>query len=119
MIAVNLATRRWVFLGALLVLAACGGGGGDAAPAPAASAPSAPAALAGDPVRGRAIYQTTCINCHASNPDEDRRGVRQASASAVLFAVQSVNQMRFLRDTIGPQEAADLESWLANPVPAP
>ena len=86
----------------LLALSACGGGGGDAP--------------AGNAVRGRAIYQTICINCHAPNPEDDRRGVRRASASGILFAVQAVNQMRFLRDTIGPQEAADLEIWLANPV---
>lgn len=66
-------------------------------------------------MRGRAIYQTICINCHAPNPEDDRRGVRRASASSILFAVQVINQMRFLRDTIGPQEAADLEVWLANP----
>lgn len=105
----------------LLALLACGGGGGDApaAPAPAPSAPVAlptPIAPAGDAVRGRAIYQTICINCHNPNPDEDRRGVRRASASSILFAVQVINQMRFLRDTIGPQEAADLEVWLANPI---
>lgn len=102
--AIQLAT-----LAVLLALSACGGGGD----APAASAPTAPA---GNAVRGRAIYQTICINCHAPNPEDDRRGVRRASASGILFAVQVVNQMRFLRDTIGPQEAADLEVWLANPV---
>lgn len=106
-----------------LALLACGGGGNaPAAPSPTASAPVAPPtppthiAPAGDAVRGRAIYQTICINCHNPNPDEDRRGVRRASASSILFAVQVINQMRFLRDTIGPQEAADLEAWLANPV---
>ncbi|MES3011819.1 MAG: hypothetical protein V4738_13610 [Pseudomonadota bacterium] len=99
----------------LLALSACGGGGGDA-PAAALPAVSAPVAPAGNAVRGRAIYQTICINCHAPNPEDDRRGVRRASASGILFAVQAVNQMRFLRDTIGPQEAADLEIWLANPV---
>lgn len=101
-------------LAVLLALSACGGSGdAPAAPSPAASAPTAPA---GNAVRGRAIYQTICINCHAPNPEDDRRGVRRASASGILFAVQVVNQMRFLRDTIGPQEAADLEVWLANPV---
>lgn len=101
-------------LAVLLALSACGGGGdAPAAPSPAASAPTAPA---GNAVRDRAIYQTICINCHAPNPEDDRRGVRRASASGILFAVQVVNQMRFLRDTIGPQEAADLEVWLANPV---
>lgn len=69
----------------------------------------------GDAVRGRAIYQTICMNCHAANPEEDRRGVRRAAKESIIFAVQNINQMRFLRDTIGPQEAADLEVWLANP----
>ncbi|HEY1104092.1 MAG TPA: hypothetical protein VGE70_11785 [Burkholderiaceae bacterium] len=97
-------------LGLLLALAACGGGGD----APADPAPPAPPA--GNAVRGRAIYQTICINCHAANPVDDRRGLHRASSSTILHAVQAVNQMRFLRDTIGAQEAADLESWLANPV---
>lgn len=103
---------RLASLAALVALSACGGGGGETtAPAPA----PAPVTPAGDAVRGRAIYQTICINCHAPNPEDDRRGVRRASASSILFAVQVINQMRFLRDTIGPQEAADLEVWLANP----
>lgn len=100
----------------LLALTACGGGGAAATVAPSAlSASTPPAASTGDAVPGRAIYQTICVNCHNPNPNEDRRGVRQASASSILFAVQAINQMRFLRDTIGAQEAADLAVWLAQP----
>lgn len=119
-------------------LQACGGGGGDAtpaapspAPAPAPSpapapapapAPPAPAPApapatptAGNPVVGRALYTTICVNCHAPDPDQDLRGLRRADAQTILNAINNVNQMRFLRGTIGPQEAADLAAWLANP----
>lgn len=45
-----------------LALAACGGGGGGAAPA--TEAPQATATPAGDPVAGKAQFDTVCIACH-------------------------------------------------------
>lgn len=55
------------FLVVLSLLAACGGGGSEPAPAatqpPAAQQPAAQPAAAGDPVKGKEAFMT-CAGCH-------------------------------------------------------
>jgi mono/diheme cytochrome c family protein len=48
----------FVLLVAALVLSACGGGGG------AATTSQKPAASKGDAVKGKAVFEGTCISCH-------------------------------------------------------
>ncbi len=62
-------SRKFMFLAMLavlvlsLALVACGGGGGGAAPA-ATEGPQPTATAAGDPVAGKASFDTVCIACH-------------------------------------------------------
>jgi len=57
------------FLVVLSILAACGGGGSEPAPAaepaaqPAAQEPAAPAVVRGDPAKGKEAF-ATCAGCH-------------------------------------------------------
>lgn len=47
-----------------LALVACGGGGGGGTAPAATEAPAATTAPAGDPVAGKAQFDTVCIACH-------------------------------------------------------
>lgn len=72
---------------AALVLAACGGGGGGAT-----TTDQKPAAPAGDAVKGKAVFEGTCVSCHG--PDaKGLPGLGKDLTTSEFVAAQTDKQL--------------------------